>query len=141
MDPRAVQYFTLLYGILSLETSEFCFVCAGHPGPVYLSCAGEPVIVEAKGFPIGLFKDVDYDTHSIHMKPGDRLYLYSDGITETTNTEGEQFGEQHLIRAIGQSRAKPLKDSLSLLLRSVDEWRGGARLEDDVSVLAVEIIQ
>ncbi|MDA2938977.1 serine/threonine-protein phosphatase [Acidobacteria bacterium AH-259-A15] len=141
MDPAVPQYFTLLYGMLNLERHEFRYVSAGHPGPVYLPRAAEPAILEAQGLPIGFFKEASYQEHSITMKPGDRLYLYSDGITEAMNEKGEEFGKRQLIRALDHSRARTLKDSLSSLFESVDEWRGDARLEDDISVLAAEIAE
>ena len=73
------------------------------------------------------------------MKAGDRLYLYSDGITEASNTKGEEFGKGRLIRAMYQSRFLPLRDSLSSALASVEEWCGPARVHDDITLLAVEI--
>ena len=139
MDPATRQYFTVLYGILNWETLEFRYVPAGHPGPVYLSSAAGPVILEAHSFPIGLFRAVEYEEHSIAMKPGDRLYLYSDGITEAMNINGEQLGKERLMRVLEESAAMPLEDSLSSLLATVEEWSGAARLADDVSILAVEI--
>ena len=171
MDPETRQYFTLLYGILSLETHEFRYVSAGHPGPLYLSSTAEPVFVEAPGFPIGFFKEVRYKERSIRMKAGDRLYLYSDGITEARNKDDDEFGKERLINALEQSCTYPvsmdevvqvrertpaplpeksfeggsklpsLKESLSCLLGSVEEWCGNTRLEDDVSVLAVKIVE
>lgn len=140
MDPVSRQYFTLLYGMLNSETREFRYVSAGHPGPVYLSRAAEPVILEAPGFPIGFFEGVKYEEHSLSLKPGDRLYLYSDGITEAMNAKGEQFGKGRLIKALKKNRNAPLKDSLSSLLEDVEEW-SPARVEDDISILAVEIAE
>ena len=140
MDPVSRQYFTLLYGMLNSETREFRYVSAGHPGPVYLPGAAEPVILEAQGFPIGFFEGVKYEEHSLSLKPGDRLYLYSDGITEAMNAKGEQFGKGRLIKALKKNRNEPLKDSLSSLLEDVEEW-SPARVEDDISILAVEIAE
>jgi sigma-B regulation protein RsbU (phosphoserine phosphatase) len=73
------------------------------------------------------------------MKPGDRLYLYSDGITDAMNLNDEQFGEKQLVNTLEQNRNIPLKDSLSSLVTRVEEWCGDARLEDDISILAIEI--
>ena len=139
MDPATRQYFTLLYGILNWETREFRYVPAGHPGPVYLSSSEGPMILDTNSFPIGFFRGVNYEEHSITMKPADRLYLYSDGITEATNINGEEFGKERLIRVLVESRPMPLNTSLSSLLAAVKEWCGAANLGDDISILAVEI--
>ena len=141
MDPATRQYFTLLYGILNWQTREFRYVPAGPPGPVYLSSSEGPMILETNSFPIGFFRGVKYEEYSITMKPADRLYLYSDGITEATNIDGEQFGKERLLRALVESRPMPLNTSLSSLLATVKEWCGAARLEDDISILALEITQ
>ena len=139
MDPATQQYFTLLYGILNWQTREFRYVPAGHPGPVYLSSTAGPMILETHSFPIGFFRQVKYEEHSITLKPADRLYLYSDGITEATNIDGEEFGKERLIRVLEESRAMPLNTGLSFLLAAVKEWCGPARPGDDISILAVEI--
>jgi sigma-B regulation protein RsbU (phosphoserine phosphatase) len=143
MDPEKPQYFTLVFGILNLETHEFRYVSAGHPGLIYISRYSEAAILDNPntGFPIGCVKEANYKEYSFSMKPGDRLYLYSDGITDAMNSNDEQFGERQLINALDQSRNILLKDSISSLLMSVEEWCGDARLEDDISVLAIEIAE
>lgn len=141
MDPSTRQYFTLLYGILDVDTHEFRYVSAGHPAPAYLPSGGEPVILEGSGFPIGFFQEVDYEEHSVGLKPGDRLYLYSDGITEAKDSRGEEFGKKRLIDVLEKSRPSLLDESRLSLLRRIEQWCGSNRLEDDISVLAIEISQ
>ena len=103
-----------------------------------MSGTAEPVILEVSGFPIGFFEGVHYEEHSVAMKPGDRLYLYSDGVTEALNRKGQEFGKERLIHALDQSRSGPLKESVASLLETIEECCD-ARLEDDISVLAIEI--
>lgn len=141
MDLERLQYFTLLYGILNVETHEFRYTSAGHSGPIFLSRDSEAVILNKPGFPIGWVKETNYEEQTISMEPGDRLYLYSDGIIEATNSNHEQFDEKRLIRTLYLSRDKQLNESVSSLLRSIEEWCGDVRLEDDISVLAVEITE
>ncbi len=137
-QPARPQYFTLLFGILNLRTNQFRFVSAGHPGPIHQPQGGDPVILETPGFPIGLLPNPGWTEQVVELNPGDRLYLYSDGVTEAVNGNGEQFGKERLFRAIGESRTRPLSESTSSLLSSVEEWREGDRLEDDISILALE---
>ena len=141
MDPEKLQYFTLVYGILNLETHKFRYVSAGHPGLIHLSPDSGAAILENPGFPIGFFKNTSYTEYTVSLKSGDRLYLYSDGITDAMNSKEEQFEEQRLISALDQSRNLLLKDSISSLVRSVEKWCGDKRLIDDVSILAVEITE
>ena len=141
MDPEKPQYFTLVYGILNLETYKFRYVSAGHPGLIHLAQDSKAVILENHGFPIGCFKDINYPEYTVSLKFGDRLYLYSDGITDAMNSKEEQFEERRLISELDHSRDLPLKDSISSLVKRVEEWGGHIRLIDDVSILAVEITE
>ena len=139
MDPVISQYFTLLYGVLNLETREFRYASAGHCAPIYLPPGRKPLEIEEYGFPIGLFNEARYEEQVIKTDPGGRLYLYSDGLTEAANLPGEAFSKDRLLRAIEESHSRPLQESLCYLLERVQEWTSDTRLEDDVSLLAVEI--
>ena len=105
----------MVYGILNAATGVFRYVSAGHPGPVHLPCGADPVILESQGFPIGLADDA-YEERSVRLGAGDRLYLYSDGVTEAMDPAGKQFGDARLLEAIGQGRSEPLHESVAGLL-------------------------
>ncbi len=124
--------------MLDLEAREFRCISAGYPGPIYQSPGGDTTVLWAHSFPIGLFEDVVYEEWLIRLRPGDRLYFYSDGVTEAINERDKQFGRERLIGAIDQVRTARIQQSLALLLESVTEWCGTAGLEDDVSVLSLK---
>jgi phosphoserine phosphatase RsbU/P len=136
-DPQTGQFFTLLYGTLDLDTGVFRFVAAGHPGPLRLPRDAPAQNLTLPALPIAL-ADEAYQEHSLTLHPGDRLYLYSDGIPEALNREEKVFGTARLLERIEQNRAVPLADSLDLLLRAVQEWCGEIAPHDDISLLAVE---
>jgi len=130
--------FSLLYGTLALDSGKFRFVSAGHPGPVHLDGAGgPPVKLEVTGFPIGVGGG-EYKEQVVALKPGDRLFLYSDGLTGVRNGDGEHFSTRRLLAALGQANRPPLAEQLGGLVQAVEAWRGGVSRYDDVSVLAVE---
>ena len=89
--------------------------------------------------PIGWVDDMEYDEHSIMLQPGDRLYLYSDGVPEAMDEGLNQFTMQQMIEIIELGQTRSLRDSVSLLLNSVNRWciKNGPR--DDVSILGLEI--
>ena len=136
-DDTTGQYFTLVYGLLDLEAHRVRFISAGHRPVVHVPRDGDAALVDAAGFPIGVTDDV-YDEHEVELRPGDRLYLYSDGLTEAMNDGRDQFGSRRLLTELDRSRAQPLDDSLTALLGAVEQWRGRRHVEDDVSVLALE---
>jgi sigma-B regulation protein RsbU (phosphoserine phosphatase) len=129
--------FSLLYGVLALDTGEFRFVSAGHPGPVHLTEGRPPTKLEVTGFPFGVGSN-GYKQQTIALQPGDRLALYSDGLIAVRNAEGEHFGTRRLLAALDEGRRLPLADALDGLVRAVETWRGDAPRQDDLSVLLVE---
>jgi sigma-B regulation protein RsbU (phosphoserine phosphatase) len=136
-DDTTGQYFTLVYGLLDLESHNFRFISAGHRPVVHVPAAGEAAMIDAAGFPIGVMGD-EYDEYEVRLGPGDRLYLYSDGLPEAMNGAREQYGSQRLLAQLATSRDRPLDESLGGLLDAVEQWRGRRQVDDDVSVLALE---
>jgi sigma-B regulation protein RsbU (phosphoserine phosphatase) len=136
-EATAGHTFSLLYGVLALDTGEFRFVSAGHPGPVLLTEGAPLAKLEVAGFPVGVGSG-EYKEQAVALKPGDRLFLYSDGLTGVRNAEGEHFGSRRLLAALDESRRLPLAEALGGLVRSVEGWRGGVARQDGVSALLVE---
>jgi len=133
------QYFTLLYGIVNLETRRFEYVQAGHPSPIHVPRNGAPAVIEGRGLPIGFFEGADYDTRFLDLSAGDRLYLYSDGLYEAMNAQSEQFGQDRILAALEQARSQPLEESLKFVTESFDKWIGSSHASDDISILALEM--
>jgi phosphoserine phosphatase RsbU/P len=137
-EKNAGQYLTLVYGVLNVKSGEFQYAAAGHPGPVVVRKDAPPIeLDEATGLPIGLFP-TSYEERSVQLCPGDRIYLYSDGITEAMNATGDEFGIQRLLSRLRELQALPLDQSLSALMESLEQWRGQGGMDDDVSVVALE---
>jgi sigma-B regulation protein RsbU (phosphoserine phosphatase) len=138
-DEATGQFFTMVYGVLDVHSGEFRYVSAGHPGLAYLPAAEPGRIVERRGFPIGL-AEVPYEEHSLTLRPGDRLYLYSDGLVEALDTDSKVFGGARLLRAIERVREDTLERGVATLLEEVQRWTGAAGLRDDASLVAVEFL-
>jgi sigma-B regulation protein RsbU (phosphoserine phosphatase) len=136
-EATAGQTFSLLYGVLALDTGEFRFVSAGHPGPIHLADGKPPTRLEVTGFPVGVGAG-DYKEQAVALKPGDRLLLYSDGLTGMRNADGEHFGARRLLAALDDGRRLPVAEHLATLVRTVEDWGGRTPRQDDISVLLVE---
>jgi sigma-B regulation protein RsbU (phosphoserine phosphatase) len=73
------------------------------------------------------------------LNPGDRLYLYSDGIPEAVSPEGQPFGIDRMLETIDNTRLEPLCGGVNELVSEVERWSGATSVRDDVSILAVEV--
>jgi sigma-B regulation protein RsbU (phosphoserine phosphatase) len=139
MDPETAQYFTLLYGILDVEAKEFRFVSAGHPGPIHGPKGRRIELIRASGLPIGIVPEGKFAEQTVHLSSGDRVYLYTDGLTDTTSPDGEEFGTAGVLRALEETRHLPLKENLSATVESATRWRDNSSVQDDLSLLGFEI--
>jgi phosphoserine phosphatase RsbU/P len=91
-----------------------------------------------QGFPIGLFPDVEYQEESVVLSPGDRLFLYTDGFTEASDSGGQEFGAESISDAITASRCRSIQSTLNNLLDTAKCWRQNHRFSDDLFMLGVE---
>jgi sigma-B regulation protein RsbU (phosphoserine phosphatase) len=134
------QYFTLVYGVLDVSTGDFRYTLAGHPGPVLMTADGKKRILPGRGYPIGLADGPKpYNEWGVRLNPGDRLYLYSDGIPEAVSPEGQPFGIDRMLETIDNTRLEPLCGGVNELVSEVERWSGATSVRDDVSILAVEV--
>jgi sigma-B regulation protein RsbU (phosphoserine phosphatase) len=132
------RYFTIHYGIIDLRTGRYKYAQGGHPPAILVSRDRSPRLLEGSGLPIGFDPSIKYDQFEIALSRGDRLVLYSDGITETNGKNREQFGDERLLAATGETHALPVKEALSVILDRLTEWRGKSQPEDDISILAID---
>ena len=134
-----LQYFTMIYGNLDLRSGRVRLAQAGHPKPILLRRAsGRAELVGGGGFPVGMFPDVEYDTTDFELAAGDRLFLYSDGITECPNPAGEPFAELRLRQLLEGTRDSTAAAVAARVGEALLEWKGDANLEDDITLLVLE---
>jgi sigma-B regulation protein RsbU (phosphoserine phosphatase) len=124
---------------------------AGHP-PVLYRRAGDKAWSYAKpsgrkgqtdGFPLNIPLAIDLDTLygqiTISMIPGDRLFVYTDGIIDTPSPEGESFGLARLKDALDANTGVPLSELKSAVLKTLHQYSGKELIHDDVTLIALEI--
>ena len=140
-DMRTGQYFTMVYGVLDTTQRQFRYVCAGHPAPVLARKHAPAMRLEAAGLPIGMEPISPYEEHVLELEPGDRLLLYSDGMTDAENAQGQEFGIEGLLREVHATRALPLDRAVASVLHSVEQWCGTSGPRDDLSLVAFELAQ
>ena len=113
------EYFTIWVGVLQLSTHVLRFASGGHPGGLLIRHEGPSVILGGKTFPVGFCPDETYETHSMTLTKGDRLYVFSDGIYEVVNAEDEIWGTARLQESLEDL----YKRSMRLGRRSRPAWK------------------
>jgi sigma-B regulation protein RsbU (phosphoserine phosphatase) len=131
-------YFTMVYGYLDASTGAGELCQAGHPHPLIARHDGRVDQIGHGGFAVGMLEDVPYDSVDFMLDPGDRLILYSDGITDCRNPGGESFELERLKALVGGCRDVPLPAVKQRLDAALSDWRGGSEIEDDISLLVLE---
>jgi len=140
MDQSGGRYFTLIYGVINIETKEFCYIAAGHPPVIRWNDAQAPTMVELADMAIGWMDDAEFEEKRIQLKKGDRLCIYTDGIPEAMDADLKQFGNQQLLDTINSNRTGTLDNVLDRLLGKIERWCSPNGPKDDVTILAVEIL-
>ncbi len=142
-EVEIVSYFTMIYGVIDLATGEGRLCQAGHPTPFIVTPEGEARTVGNGGAPVGLMPDLCWTDVHFSLAAGERLCLFSDGITECENLVGEQFGQMRLQASLQAGVGLTLNELLPQFARHLVHWRSGDNKEplamaDDVSLLVIE---
>ncbi len=132
-------FFTIVYAVLDSHTGRLEYATAGHPAPLRISAGGSDDPRVPLGPPIGVFDDAEYRQAELSLLPGDRVYLYSDGLFEAWNAEEEMFGEERLVQCLDAARELPLEHALDAAMNGLLGWSGDRGLDDDVAVIAIEL--
>jgi sigma-B regulation protein RsbU (phosphoserine phosphatase) len=135
------RFATAFLFSLDLDGDAVEYTNAGHNPGLLVGASGEILQLESQGLPLALFPGtVPYGQARVPMGPGDLLFLYTDGITEAANAEGEEFGSERLEALLRQCRGLPLRELLQQLDRTMDAFTAGTPHGDDRTVLVVRRI-
>ena len=136
-DLRTDSYFTMVYADLDYLSGKLRLVQAGHPYPVLQRADGTIEAIGRGGLPVGIFAHAEYEEVQLTLNPGDRLFITSDGLTETENQRGETLGDDGL-QAILRTNASLKGDALlESICWSAAHYSQG-RPNDDISAVLIE---
>ncbi len=137
-DTHGGLFITLFYGILNPLDGTFTYCSAGHY-PAYLVRAGDGSEQELSrtGIPLGVLEEGNWNSAQVTIEHGDALVLYTDGITDATNTEGQFFGKERLLDALRKHAGKPAREILDRVLSDVHTWMGDAQQFDDITLMVI----
>jgi len=132
------RFVTLFYAVYNTSTRLLTYTNAGHNPPVVACLDGSVVRLTTGGMVTGIFEEATYGESSVTLKPGDRLVLFTDGITEARSAAGAEFDDEGLLRVVARH---PPGDATSLVGAIFDEVAAftGGRLQDDATAVVAAI--
>ena len=134
----AGMFVTAWLGILDTKTGLMKFANAGHNPPLFKTCGGKFEYMKARsGMLLAGMEGIKYRKNVLQLAPGDKLYLYTDGVTEATDNNSELYGEQRLIDFVNSLERTEPETLCKLIKEDVDKFVGTAPQFDDITMLAI----
>lgn len=139
-DNQVEMFVTAWVGILEISTGKLTAANAGHEYPA-LSQNGSFALLKRKhGFVLGGMEGVKYKEYELHLKPGDKLFLYTDGVPEATDAENRMFGMERMLKVLNQDPNAAPEQILQNIRTAVDGFTQDAEQFDDLTMLCLEYL-
>ena len=127
------EFVTMFVGILDLSSGRLDYCNAGHEEPLV---AGQPLDVK-RNLPVGALSDWNYEGEQTQLKPGDMLFLYTDGLSEAKNSKKELLGRKRLLQLASEHSQDTAQQLVELMEAEVHRHAGDAEQNDDITLLAI----
>ncbi len=135
---RRRDFITAFYGILDPHTHVVTFSNAGHNPPFILRADGSIKTLDPVGPGLNIISEDLYETNTVRLAPSDTMVLYTDGVIETFNEHGEDFGIDRLHQAIRDSANRPVKEMLDHVIAETQKFSRSEICEDDFTLVVVK---
>lgn len=137
MENPNLMFVTLFIAFLDLSSGELVYANAGHNPPWLLGAGGSRQLDGLSGPPVGVFADREYRSFDARMRPGDTLFLYTDGVTEAMNGHDEQFGDNALEQTLSRRDGAGAESLIRLVSDALDRHVDGAPASDDITMVCL----
>lgn len=138
----AGMFVTCFVGVLDIPTGKFTFANAGHNAPLLYRAGGNYEWLKVKpGFVLAGLDNMQFVSETLTMRRGDRLYLYTDGVTEALNPAEELYGDDRLLATMNREDVKnqPIEQVVGLVQEDIHVYADGTEQADDITMLLLEI--
>jgi sigma-B regulation protein RsbU (phosphoserine phosphatase) len=138
-NTQAHQFITFFAGIYDKSTSRFSYVNAGHNPPLLVKKDGSVTGLESGGLILGAMADMTYEQESLRLEGGDLLFLYTDGLSEAENQEGDMYEEDRVEEFVVRNRDLPVGEMVERLAVEVEGFMNGVERRDDLTLLIARV--
>jgi len=135
---RFDSYFSIVCMSIDIRRGVLTYGGAGHPPPVLLRAGGTLEPLAHRGPVIGFGSETLYGERQLRLEPGDKIILYTDGLTENRGRDGRAFGREVFYSILREFGGRPVEDLVGGLHAEVHSFLKGVRPDDDISLLGVE---
>ncbi len=133
---EAGMFVTLFYAVYDPSSGKLTYANGGHDSPLIVHADGSSVrIPSTDGIALGVLPSLEYNQNSVTLTPSDTLILYTDGVTEAMNSQGEQFGMERLTQIFKNGPPMDPKDVAQAVFDAVKEFAGDTPQSDDITCL------
>ena len=132
------KFITFFYCLLDAKMKKLFYTNAGHNRPILFHQDGSWIELKEGGLALGMSRERTYEQGEAELKSGDRLLLFTDGVTEVVNAEREEFGEERLIDLLSNNQQLRATDLQKKVLEVVTEFSRGD-FQDDVTLIAISV--
>lgn len=138
-EGSAINFVTAFAGELDTQNGHLTYSKAGHTSPLLFRKSGEVVPLETEGVFLGMFESPEYEEKSIVLEKGDKIFLYTDGLSEAKNAEDELLGTQRLTDIVRNNLWLSGENFFQKIIDDVKEYAGQTILGDDITMVLVEV--
>jgi serine phosphatase RsbU (regulator of sigma subunit)/pSer/pThr/pTyr-binding forkhead associated (FHA) protein len=129
------RFITFFIALLDPATGELVYCSAGHNPPFIVRADGSVTSLEGGGPPLGILSMANYSEYRAKVEPGDSLAIYSDGVTEATNAEQEEFGEERFADVLAANRQKSATEIVGAVTKALTDFAAGSPPADDITLM------
>lgn len=138
-DTPLEKFITLLCGKLNIKSNTFSYVNAGHTDAFHINYGkGEIIHLNEGGVMLGIMPNESYSKASVPLQPGEQIIIYSDGINEAQNAEGQLFGEGPFKKWLLNHPSLSPSETIKKLIEDVDEFRESEEQDDDITLIVIK---
>jgi serine phosphatase RsbU (regulator of sigma subunit) len=138
-EGSAINFVTAFAGEIDAQNGILTYSKAGHTSPLLFRKSGEVISLETEGVFLGMFASPEYEEKTIALEKGDKIFLYTDGLSEAKNSEDELLGTQRLTDIVRNNLWLAGENFFQKIIDDVKEYAGQPLLGDDLTMVLVEV--